>query len=58
MSILNTPLGMNVVYNPLVHTPFGDGDDNVLPPSGQQHDLTTEGGTFILTEGGNFLTTE
>lgn len=58
MSILGTPLGMNPVDNPLVFSPFGTGEDNLLPPSGSVFSLVTEGGTFILTEGGVFLTTE
>lgn len=58
MSIFQIPLGMNPKNNPLVTSPYDQGNDNINPPPGNAFDLVTEGGTFILTEGGDFLTTE
>jgi hypothetical protein len=49
---------MNPKNNPLVYSPYDQGNDNVIPPPGNAFDLVTEGGAFILTEGGDFLTTE
>lgn len=58
MAIFNTPLGMNVVDNPLVLSVWdqGDADDNISPLNAYY--LMTEGGVFIMTEGTVFITTE
>ena len=60
MSVWQTALGMNVVNNPLVDSPYVDQMDigGSVPPSPVGNELLTEGGTFILTEGGSFLNTE
>lgn len=59
MAILNTPLGMGINYNPITDSPYVIQDDvgvTYAPPG--DGDLTTEGGTFILTEGLVNLSTE
>lgn len=58
MGIFNSGLAMDPVNNPLVHSPFDQGNSNVSPPTGQAFDLATEAGDFIMTEAGDFLTTE
>jgi hypothetical protein len=58
MSIFGTPLGMNVKDNPLVFSPYDQGESDNIYPFGSEEDLVTEGGVFILTEGNDFLTTE
>jgi|JI8StandDraft_2_1071088.scaffolds.fasta_scaffold120420_3 hypothetical protein len=58
MGIFNTGLAMDPVNNPLVHSPFDQGNSNIIPPPGDALDLVTEDGMFILTEAGDFLTTE
>ena len=57
MGVLQTPLGMSAVDNPLVDSPFvvswEEGSGSMA-----QDGILTEGGAFILTEGGDNLTTE
>lgn len=60
MSVWQTALGMNVLNNPLVDSPYVD-QMNIgpsAPPPLLGKELLTEGGTFILTEGASFLETE
>ena len=60
MSVWQTALGMNVIHNPLVDSPYVDqmniGSSVPLPIIGGE--ILTEGGVFILTEGGTYLDTE
>ena len=58
MAIFNTPLGMNVKNNPLVLSPYEEGDSDSRISPLNAYELTTEDGVFILTEGLVFLTTE
>jgi hypothetical protein len=59
MSIWNVALGMNVVNNPILDSPYVE-EFNIggSSPITTGDDLLTEGGTFILIENGNNLTTE
>lgn len=57
MGVLQTPLGMNVVDNPIVDSPYIETWE--IGSGGMAQDgILTEGGAFILTEGGDNLTTE
>ena len=60
MSTWQTALGINVIQNPLVDSPYvvqlNIGGSVPPPPVGDE--ILTEGGTFILTEGGSLLNTE
>lgn len=58
MSIFGTPLGMNVKNNPLVFSPYDQGEDNNDYPTDNQRNLSTEGFVFICTEDGKELLTE
>ena len=52
-------LGINVNVTPIVESPYvQQWDIGYSGPIGNDMDLVTEGGAFILTEGGDFLTTE
>ncbi len=59
MSIFGTPLGMNPVDNPLVISPYSQGDDqDIIPaPPGNIH-VITEIGEFTITELGDYIVVE
>lgn len=58
MSVFQIPLGMNVKNNPLVFSPFGQGEDNNDYPTDNQRNLSTESYIFICTEDGTEILTE
>jgi len=60
MSVWQTALGINVIQNPLVDSPYVDQMDigGSVPPPILGKEILTESGIFILTEGGSFLDTE
>lgn len=58
MSIWQNALGMDVVNNPIVDSPYVEQFHIGVSPITTGDALTTEGGVFILIESGEELTTE
>ena len=59
MSVYNVSLGINPNSTPIVDSPYCQQYDiGYAGPIGNDQDLITEGGVFILTEDSMFLTTE
>tara|TARA_R110000868_G_scaffold168123_3_gene402696 strand:+ start:492 stop:668 length:177 start_codon:yes stop_codon:yes gene_type:complete len=58
MSILNTPLGMNVKNNPLIFSPYDTGEGGKVYPVDNERNLSTESFIWICTEDGTELLTE
>lgn len=57
MTIFNVPLGMNVKDNPLVKSPYDQGQSNNIYPHIQKG-IETEGQVFLLTESAEYILQE
>jgi hypothetical protein len=58
MGIIITPLGMNVVQNPITYSPYAMGEGGNDHPIDGQRNLSTESYIFICTEDGTEILTE